>query len=148
MIPDKGGRPSHQPTADTRKTVEAMTGFGIPADDIARVISVTGKTLRKYYRDELDLGTVKANSKVAQNLFKKATGDTREGVTAAIFWLKTRAGWRETVVNLHAAPDGGPIQTETTVKPNLSALDPDERDALRAILERRAAQPGGGPEGA
>ena len=28
--------------------------------------------------------------------YRKATGEGREAVTAAIFWLKTRAGWRET----------------------------------------------------
>jgi hypothetical protein len=28
--------------------------------------------------------------------YRKATGDGREAVTAAIFWLKTRAGWKET----------------------------------------------------
>ena len=32
----------------------------------------------------------KANARVAENLYRKATGDSREGVTAAIFWLKCR----------------------------------------------------------
>ena len=40
----------------------------------------------------------KANARVAENLYRKATGDSREGVTAAIFWLKCRAGWKETSV--------------------------------------------------
>jgi len=35
---------------------------------------------------------------VAENLYRKATGEGREAVTAAIFWLKTHAGWKETVV--------------------------------------------------
>ncbi len=38
---------------------------------------------------------MKANSRVAENLYKKATGDGREAVVAAIFWLKTRAKWSE-----------------------------------------------------
>ena len=39
-----------------------------------------------------DRAAAEANSQVAQTLFKKAiAGDT----TAAIFWLKCRAGWRE-----------------------------------------------------
>ena len=50
-------------------------------------------------RSELDLGHVKANVRVAENLFRKATGEGREAVIAAIFWMKTRAGWRE--VNTH-----------------------------------------------
>ena len=72
-----------------------MAGFGIPALDIARVIGIGENSLCKYYRDELDLGHVKANTKVAQNLFKIATGTGREAVTASIFWLKVRAGWSE-----------------------------------------------------
>ena len=61
------------------------------------------KTLRKHYRGELDHGHVKANAKVAENLYRKATGDGREAVIAAIFWLKTRAGWKETHVTEVAA---------------------------------------------
>ena len=50
---------------------------------------------RRQYADALEDGRIKANSKVAENLYRKATGEGREAVTAAIFWLKTRAGWRE-----------------------------------------------------
>ena len=32
---------------------------------------------------------------VAESLFRKATGDGSQAVTAAIFWLKTRARWKE-----------------------------------------------------
>lgn len=55
-------------------------------------LRISPKTLRKHYRDELKLGHVKANVKVAENLCRKATGEGREAVVAAIFWLKTRAG--------------------------------------------------------
>ncbi len=55
--------------------------------------------MRKNYRSELDQGHVKANVKVAENLFRKATGDGRKSVTAAIFWMKTRARWKETSVS-------------------------------------------------
>jgi hypothetical protein len=85
----------HVPTADNRKTVEAMAAYGITEEDIARVIDVSEPTLRKYYPNELDLGRVKANAKVAERLFQIATGSGREAVTACIFWLKVRAGWSE-----------------------------------------------------
>lgn len=87
--------PRHQPSAEQRKTVEAMAGYGIPHDDIAVVIGIDPKTLRLHYRAELDRGHVIANTKVAENLYKIATGTGREAVTAAIFWLKVRAGWNE-----------------------------------------------------
>jgi hypothetical protein len=66
------------------------------------VISVAAKTLRKYYAEILATAEIRANSMVAQSLFKKALGDGPAAVTAAIFWLKTRANWKETVVQEHA----------------------------------------------
>jgi hypothetical protein len=88
-------RPPYQPTPAETKQVEALAAYGISEDDIARVIGIAPKTLRKHFRQELDTGHIKANAKVAENLFRKATGTGREAVTAAIFWLKTRARWTE-----------------------------------------------------
>ncbi len=79
-----------------RRQVEAMAGYGVPEHAISRVLAIDPKTLRKHYRDELDTGQVKATAKVAESLFRKATTDGSQSVTAAIFWLKTRGGWRET----------------------------------------------------
>ena len=90
------GRRAHQPDQGTRRQVEAMAGFGVPEHAIARVVGIDAKTLRKHYREELDTGQIKATAKVAESLFRKATGDGSQSVTAAIFWLKTRGGWRET----------------------------------------------------
>jgi hypothetical protein len=75
--------------------VEAMAGCGVPEADIAVVIGIAPKTLRKHFRQELDTGHIKATARVAGNLYHIATGGGREAVTAAIFWLKVRAGWRE-----------------------------------------------------
>jgi len=49
--------------------------------------------LRKYFRDELDRGSVEAKTKVAQTLFHLAT--VEKNVACVIFWMKARAGWRE-----------------------------------------------------
>jgi hypothetical protein len=92
------GRRAHKPDPAGRRQVEAMAGYGIPEADIATVLEIDPKTLRKHYRKELDKGHIKSTAKVAENLYRKATGDGREAVTAAIFWLKTRAGWKETAV--------------------------------------------------
>ena len=90
----RGGVP-YQPTDEQRRLVKVMSGFGIPQQDIASQIGVDAKTLRKHFWTELEVGHVEANAKVAASLFKKATGEGREAVVAAIFWLKCRAGWRE-----------------------------------------------------
>jgi hypothetical protein len=103
-------RPSHRPDEDTRRQVEAMAGYGVREDEIAEFIGVDPKTLRKHYRSELRRGHTKANAKVAENLYRRATGESREAVTAAIFWLKTRAGWRETFAHELSGREGAPIE--------------------------------------
>jgi len=87
------------PAANHRSQVEAMAGYGVPECDIAKVLDIDPETLRLHYRRELEASCVKTNAKVAENLYRKATGDGREAVTAAIFWLKTRARWKETSVH-------------------------------------------------
>jgi len=86
-----------------------MSAYGVPEVDIARVLGIDPKTLRKHYRDELDTGSIKANSRMAENLYKKAMGDGPQSVTAAIFWLKTRARWKETTVHEVTEPMGNDV---------------------------------------
>jgi hypothetical protein len=92
---DARGRRKHLPRAQERIAAETLAGYGISQDEIALVLGVAPKTLRDRYRDDLDRGTARANAAVAQNLYRKATGDSRESVTAAMFWLRCRAGWSE-----------------------------------------------------
>lgn len=89
------GRPAFEPTEKDRATAKMMAAFGIPQYDIAKVIGVSEPTLRKHFRDELEVAHIEATAKVAQNLFRKATGDGKEAVAAAIFWLRARGGWRD-----------------------------------------------------
>lgn len=90
------GRPEFQPTDTMRSTVKAMAAYGVPQDDIGRVVGCSPPTLRKYFWTELETAATEANAKVAQTLFRTATeGKGKEAVTAAIFWLKCRAGWRD-----------------------------------------------------
>jgi hypothetical protein len=113
------GRPQFQPTDEHRKLVEQMAAFGIPLDQMVQMVSdrngkpITVKTLRKHFKAELETGELKANTKVAQCLYKQAT----EGnVTAQIFWLKTRARWKESPQRVElTGKDGGPVEQKTTV---------------------------------
>ena len=84
---------SFEPTAEQRRTVQVLSGIGVPQDQIALILGVDPKTLRKTCREDLDRGMAEANTKVAQTLFSMATrGDN---TAATIFWMKARAGWRE-----------------------------------------------------
>jgi hypothetical protein len=90
------GRPSFAPSDEQRRQVKAMAGYGVPQDDIAAVLTIDAKTLRKHFWVELQTGAMEANAKVAQSLFQRAVSEKGSaGVTAAVFWLKVRAGWRE-----------------------------------------------------
>ncbi len=89
------GRPPHVPTKETQDLVESLSGFGIPQDEIAKLVGIDPKTLRLHYAEQIELGAIKATAKVAQNLFNMATKPNREGLQAAIFWLRVRAHWSE-----------------------------------------------------
>jgi len=81
-----------EPTAEQRRLARAMAGLGLPQEQIALLLEIDPKTLRKHFRDDLDRGMAEANVKIAQSLFNMAT--TGGSVAAAIFWMKARAGWR------------------------------------------------------
>jgi hypothetical protein len=88
----KRGRPAHEPNEVTRQTVLMHMALGTTITDIAKLLGITTRTLKKYYREEINFGTSKANAEVARSLFNKAIGgDTR----AAEFWLKANAGWSD-----------------------------------------------------
>jgi hypothetical protein len=78
--------------AAVREKVRHLAGLGVRQDDIARIVKCSPKTLRKRCRDDLDGGAAEANAIVSGSLFAAAKGGN---VVAQIFWLKTRAQWRE-----------------------------------------------------
>jgi hypothetical protein len=76
--------------------VEALAGYGLAPADIACVLAIDEEELKATYSHELESSALKANARMAESLYRKAIGEGRESVTAAIFWLKTRARWKET----------------------------------------------------
>jgi hypothetical protein len=133
------GRPPFEPTPEQRKLVEQLCAFGVNQTDICNfVLDVRGKpisqdTLAAKFRRELDTGEVKANSKVAQSLFHQAT--IEKNVTAMIFWLKTRARWRETDRLEVTGKDGGPVETKH-VKDMKEMTDAELEAIIRAGRSR------------
>ena len=113
--------PLFEPSEDQRRTVKALSGYGVPQDGIAIHIGVDPKTLRKHFRDELDRGSVEATAKVAQTLFHLAT--VEKNVPSVIFWMKARAGWREK------------HQVEVTAGPLQSVSDEDLTHHMIEILK-------------
>jgi len=106
----KVGRPRHLANETTRNKVFMLSTVGTRHEDIATVLGISADTLTKYYHDELAKGRIEANASVAETLFKQA----KEGnTTAMIFWLKSRAKWKETSQHeISGNPDGTPVEVK------------------------------------
>lgn len=110
----------HVPTDATRQTVQIHSTVGTRQEVIADLLGIDPKTLRKHYREELDQSVAKANAVIGGALYNKAKGgDT----TAQIFWMKTRAGWRET---MDLTSDGKAITFGSIILAPLTANNPDD----------------------
>lgn len=117
--------PAHEPTDDQRHIVEVLVAGGTPKTIIAKALGIGMKTLQRHYADELETGLELANAKVVRRLFRLI----EQGSTpATIFWLKTRAGWKE----------GQVVEIEQKAEPqtyDFSKLSDQDRADLRNKLE-------------
>ena len=116
-------KPLHQPTEKTRAEIIALRSYGVPIKEVAAYIGIDDKTLYKYYREELENSATKANANVGKFLYQAASGQAlttgathSDCVRAAMFWAKTRMGWKETNVQEHTGADGKPIQQAIEIK--------------------------------
>jgi hypothetical protein len=118
------GQPKFEPTSDQRNTVKIMKVTGIPETLICKCItnprtgkSVSPATLARAFAVELETGETELHALVADFLIctilgrKPPSGEPIKNdqarVAAAIFFAKTRMGWRETSVHQHEGKDGG-----------------------------------------
>jgi hypothetical protein len=114
--------------ATVREKVRHLAGIGVRQDDIAKIIGCAPKTLRKRCRDDLDCGVAEANALVSGYLFANAKAGN---VAAQIFWMKTRAHWREKAVPDNLAPgrDAEPSPPVVLLLPD-NSRDPELTQAL------------------
>lgn len=103
MAEKRRTKPPHEPTHNTRELVKLHSTMGTAQETVADILGIDAKTLRKYYRTELDHSLAVANATIGGVLFNKAkSGDT----AAMIFWMKTRGQWREKAEIDHTSSDG------------------------------------------
>ena len=116
-----------------REKVRHLAGLGVPQDDIAKIVGCAPKTLRKRFRDELDRGVAEANAMISGFLFNAAKAGN---IAAIIFWLKTRANWRERM-----APDAPVPGTDAESNSNVILVLPDNgRDPALTEALRNAQE--------
>ncbi len=116
-------RPRFAPTPENRKSVLSLIAVGVSQEDIAAVLGIDAKTLRKHFHPELSTGATKANCAVAQRLYQIGMAGN---VTALIFWLKCRAGWKEWRIE-----GGGPHEPPPSSDIDITAITA-ELDRLEA----------------
>ena len=131
-----GGRPSHEPTEQNRKTAEMLSGKGSTQEEIAALLDVSVETLVKYYRRDLKLGKAKANHKVARALWDKAISKTHpQSVTAGIWWTKTQMSWKEPRQDIGVSTPDGPLESQVSIVDAVAEFD--RRLAVRIASRKR-----------
>src|SRR5712671_122501 len=143
------GQPKFEPTPDQRSRVKLMKALGIPEDRICTTITNprTGKpvapmTLARAFAAELESGATEVHTLVGNFIIcailgkKPALGDAIKSeqvrMTAAIFYAKTKMGWKETVVNEQANKDDKPFLVDDARQRLI-----DEIDRIRARKEQK-----------
>jgi hypothetical protein len=132
------GRPPYRPTDTDRRVVRERSGLGMPQEAICRGLGISMSTLHKYFKQELAHGQDEANIEVAQSIWNMATGrkvrddGTIERVdpnpTMAIWWSKTRMGWREPSKDSDAPGAAG--NTTIVIRGGLPLTHEDEDQAM------------------
>lgn len=118
------GRPTYKASDADRYTVQVLRACGITHETIAKCLGVALGTLSKHYKSELESAGEAVIAKVAEGVVRRAlNGDN----TCSIFFLKTRAGWRDAPQRVeHTGENGKPI--------NLSGMSTAQLNELEKIL--------------
>jgi len=119
-------------TDAVRERVRYLAGVGVRQEDIAKIIGCDPKTLRKRLRDELDRGVAEANATISGHLFAAAKSGN---ISAQIFWLKTRANWREGKRDEPLGAGAGSTSEMVLVLPD-NNRDPELTRVLREAQEK------------
>lgn len=91
-----GGSPMHEPTQASRNLVLLCGAMGQTQEQMAALIGISETTLKLHYAAELKDGGRKILTGIAGNLARIAQDPNHpKCVTAAIFWLKTKGGFRD-----------------------------------------------------
>lgn len=134
------GHPSFKPTDEQRADVSTMAALGFKYEDIRQIIvnpetgnPINKRTLMVAFKRELATAKILCNLEVGRTLYQRAVGQreirlihadgTEEVIQQeiepckgrAIFWAKTRMGWKEVDRHELSGPDGAPIETSSKV---------------------------------
>ena len=119
---NKGGRPAHIPTEQSRERVREMAAAGARLIDIAVDLDISDQTVLKYYHDDFRRARVKAYAKMGKSIYDRGIAGE---AWAATLYAKTQMGWTDR-----------PQQIEVTNTNNLDLNVPmSPKEALDAFME-------------
>ena len=134
------GRSAFVPTPAQRAFVAAANAVGLPREMICRMLprgengaraALDPARLERHFAEELSPGTMLAARLVVARVLQCAlAGDDREAISAQMAVFKTLEDWRAL----------GDAQAEEGRKLAVDRLTREERDALRLLLEKAAAE--------
>ena len=144
-------KPEFKSSEAQRTKVKNLAALGVPKNLIARRIGISEGELVQNYAKDMDRALPEMKAMVGASLFAAAKAGN---VTAQIFWLKTRAGWTETIHRELSGPGGGLIEIHRMVPRRVIFLpcnghgvcpkitDPDKRrSAYEKILGHKLPPP-------
>lgn len=109
---NRGQFPAFEPTDADRQLVMLCVAMGLTQEQTAAQVryptGISVDTLVKFYRAELEQGADRLAATIAGNIASIARDRSHpKSVTAAIFWLKARRGWRDSPASASATVEIG-----------------------------------------
>ena len=141
-LKSKGGRPPFKPTDEQRRNVAMRVKIGLRREELCLLVvnphtkkPISVDTLARHFPHELESGVANAKAQVGSSIVRRALDlNHPQGATCAIFFAKTRMGWKEhNVVEVES-------KSGVLVAPGAMAVD----DWIEAAQRRAASteQPG------
>ncbi len=97
----------YEPTKGDRAFVKIAAADAVPQDEIAQIMGLSPKTLRKHFRAELHgPALAELRTRVHANFARIALGDSKAAAWAAERWLRMRAPemWHDPPTQIANAP--------------------------------------------
>jgi len=113
--------PGFDPGPEQAKQVEQMAALGASTLDISAILRIEEKLLKKYYAYELETATSRINNAVGKVALQMALSGAMPDMTK--FWLKARAGWKETKAVELSGANGGPIEFAEVKRKMIEAIE-------------------------
>lgn len=102
------------------------------------MLGIDKKTFTKYHEEDYQMGLDRMVSSVAARIYRKAISNDSDALSAGMFLLKMRAGWKEAKHLEVTGKDGAPLVQPQVL--DTRSLSPEAQAALYQALQIVAAQ--------